>query len=294
MTEVAAVPGVSVFHVGEVTVTQIEERVYRFPILDFIPDATPARLSPHLDWLDAFGVDDVDTMVMPVNGYVLETDGRRILVDTCVGEEHTDSEPTSPFIDRLRLAGFDPAEIDVVVCTHFHYDHVGWNTVVVDGERLPTFANARYLFAREEWNAVKDWTQESSLDEMLQESFDRSVAQIHRTGRCDLVSGGLDITSQVAILPTPGHSPGHIAVSIESDGKAAIITGDAIHHPAQLAIPALATAADDDPRHTVSTREALIDRVLDRDVLLVGSHFGSPGRGFVRSDGGRVVLVPSG
>jgi glyoxylase-like metal-dependent hydrolase (beta-lactamase superfamily II) len=288
----ASISGVDVFRVGDVTITQVQERVYSFPIMGFIPDATPDRLTPHVDWLIDYGVTDVDTMTMPVNGYLLESSGRRILVDTCVGLEHSDSEPTSPFIDRLRRAGFPADSIDLVVCTHFHYDHVGWNTTVVDGERLPTFGRARYLFAKQEWEAVKDWTQGSSLDEQLQESFDRDVAFIVDAGRCDFVSDGFALTPEITILATPGHSPGHLAVAVDSDGHKAIITGDAIHHPVQLVDPALTTAADDLPSAAVRTREGLIDRVMDRDVLLIGSHFGSPGRGFVRSEGGRTRLIP--
>ena len=99
------------FRFGQVTVTRVQERLYTFPIANFMPAATPERLTPHLDWLAQFGVDDVATMAMPVNGYVVESEGRRILVDTCVGVEHSDSEPTSPFIDRLRGAGFAPAAL---------------------------------------------------------------------------------------------------------------------------------------------------------------------------------------
>jgi glyoxylase-like metal-dependent hydrolase (beta-lactamase superfamily II) len=282
--------GIDAFAVGEVTVTQVEERIYSFPIAGFVPGATPDALTPHLDWLRDYGVVDVEQMTMPVNGYLLESEGTRILVDTCVGLEHPDSEPSSPFVDRLQLAGFDPASVDVVVCTHFHYDHVGWNTTLVGEERVPTFRNARYLFARAEWDAVQDWTQSSELDEMLQASFGRQVGFLVDNGLAELTDSALQLTSEVRLLPTPGHSPGHVAVEIVSGGRRAIITGDAVHHPVQLADPSITTEADDDPAGTVTTRTNLIDRILDTDVLLIGSHFGAPGRGYLRTEGSRVVF----
>lgn len=297
----ARVPGVApgpiapgVWQVGDVTITCVEERVYRFPIADFIPEATPDRLAARAEWLAAYGVDDVQMLVMPVNGYVLECGGRRVLVDTCVGLEHSDSEPTSPFLDRLRDRGVDPRDVDTVICTHFHYDHVGWNTVVVDGVRVPTFANARYLFAREEWDAVREWTPSSDLEGMLRESFEREVATVVDAGRAELLRGGFAVTPEISVVPTPGHSPGHVSVAVRSDGAEALITGDAIHHPLQVAEPAVGTTADDDHRTTVATREALVDRLADRPVLLIGSHFGGAGAGFVRHEGAGVVLRPPG
>lgn len=281
-----------VWRVGDVTITRIEERIYRFPILDFIPGATPQRLEADLDWLTDYGVHDVRTMVMPVNGYVLESDGRRVLVDTCVGLEHSDSEPTSPFLDRLRALGFEPSTIDVVVCTHFHYDHVGWNTNVVGGERVPTFTNARYVLGQEEWDAVQQWTPASDLEGMLRESFDREVGTIVARGWADLVTGPTSVTPEVSTVATPGHSPGHVSVAVRSGGAEALITGDAIHHPVQLSATTAGTTADDDQRATVTTREGIIDRLIDRPVLLIGSHFGGAGAGFVRHEDGRVVLRP--
>lgn len=272
------------FDVGSVRVTRVQERIYEFPILDFMPTVTPDRLSAQLDWLQAFAVRDTETMVMPVNGYVVETRGRRILVDTCVGIEHTDSEPTSPFVDRLAEAGFAPESIDVVVCTHFHYDHVGWNTTVDSGRRRPTFPNARYLLARREWEAAADWSASSELEEMLQESFDRDIAFLVQHDAADLVESDASLTEDVSLLGTTGHSPGHVAVVIASEGVEAIITGDSIHHPVQIVEPHHFTTADDDINGAVSTRLNLLDRAYERKSLLIGSHFGGAGRGHVVTD----------
>lgn len=282
------------WQVGDVTITRIEERVYRFPIAQFIPGATPEVLAPRLGWLGDFGVDDLDLLVMPVNGYVLACGDRRILVDTCVGLEHSGSEPASPFVDRLRASGVEPDAVDTVLCTHFHYDHVGWNTTVVGGERVPTFPRARYVFAREEWDAVREWSPTSDLEGMLRESFDREVATVVDAGAAELRSGAFAVSPEVSVVPTPGHSPGHVSVVVRSGGQEALITGDAIHHPVQLALPEVGTTADDDHRATVATREGLIDRLVDRPVLLVGSHFAGAGAGYLRHDGGDVVLRPAG
>lgn len=279
--------------VGNVAVTRVEERIYNFPIKDFIPDATPERLTANLDWLECYGVNDLATMTMPVNGYVLDSGDRRILVDTCVGLEHSESEPESLFLKRMQACGYDPDTIDVVICTHFHYDHIGWNTTVVGAERVPTFRNARYLFAQDEWDGAQEWTQESALEAVLHETFDRHVAFVVTNGRADLVSGEIAITPDVAIIPTPGHTPGHLSVAIKSEGAVALITGDAVHHPLQLAEPTISTTADHDPPTTVATRERLIDWAINQDALIIGSHFSGPGMGYISQKDDRTTFEPT-
>jgi glyoxylase-like metal-dependent hydrolase (beta-lactamase superfamily II) len=283
----------SAFMVGNVAVTRVEERIYSFPIEGFIPEATPQRLASNLDWLATYGVEDLATMTMPVNGYVLDTGDKRILVDTCVGLEHSESEPQSLFLDRLKACGYDPDTFDVIICTHFHYDHIGWNTKLLGRERVPTFANARYVFSQTEWDGAREWTPGTEFEAVLRESFERHVGFIVSNGYADLVSGETAIAREVAIVPTPGHTPGHVSVAIASEGYAALITGDAVHHPLQLAMPTISTTADDDTESTIASRESLIDWAVSNDALIIGSHFSGPGMGYISRDDNRTVFEPT-
>jgi glyoxylase-like metal-dependent hydrolase (beta-lactamase superfamily II) len=271
-------PGSDRWQVGQARITRVEEVTHRLPIEHFLPGATSEVIRPHRGWMSDAQLDDEGMMSIAIAAYVVESRGRRLLVDTCIGPEHPHGRSNSPFMSRLAAAGFLPDSIDAVVCTHFHFDHVGWNTVVVGGERRPTFERATYFFGVDEWKATHD---EAPAD-LLLASVERDVRWVVEAGRAELVAPGHAITDEVSLIPTFGHSPGHLSVHVVSDGAEAVITGDAAHHPLQLAVPHLATTADFDAAAGVVSRERLIDRVLDRDVLVVGTHFGLPSAGYLR------------
>jgi glyoxylase-like metal-dependent hydrolase (beta-lactamase superfamily II) len=160
-----------------------------------------------------------------------------------------------------------------------HVDHVGWNTRLVDGKWLPTFDNADYLFAEDEWNHWK--VEEQEYGPVIEDS----VQPIFDAGRAVLVPGTHRVTDEVVLEPTPGHTPGHVSVHITSQGEEAVITGDMIHHPCQINSPDWSTTADTDQDQSRNTRHSFINRYVDRPVLIIGTHFAGPTAGNIVTDG---------
>jgi glyoxylase-like metal-dependent hydrolase (beta-lactamase superfamily II) len=270
------------WRIGDVTVTRIEEFVPRLALDYLIPGATPAHAQPLRSGMDPRYLADDGTFVLAICGFVVESDGRRSLVDTCIGCEHPRGSADSPFSQRLADAGFAREDIDIVVCTHMHFDHVGWNTTLVDGTRVPTFPEARYLYVKEEWDAMAT----APHDDLLFASVDSQVGWVLEAGIGELVGPTEPLTDEVTLWPTFGHSPGHVSVWIRSGGHEAVITGDAAHHPIQLLDPQLSTrSADADVAEAIKARTRLVEACVDQDVLIVGTHFESPGAGYLRSAG---------
>src|SRR5690606_26648639 len=177
---------------------------------------------------------------------VLESQGKVIVVDTCVGSRPVPgfdnmSNLQLTFLDDLAAAGYPADEVDIVLCTHLHFDHVGWNTRLVDGKWVPTFPNARYLFGRVEY---EHW---DSGARGVAVTFGDAVRPVMEAGLAELVEMDHRIADEVWLEPTPGHSPGHVSVRISSRGVDAVITGDMVHHPVQFAAPHWAMSADGDP-----------------------------------------------
>jgi glyoxylase-like metal-dependent hydrolase (beta-lactamase superfamily II) len=260
------------WQVGEVRVTRIEEAVRQLRIQQLIPSADAERCRLYQPLLSQVQLDAEGVMSLVMCGFVVESRGRRLLIDTCVGPEHPHGDPQSAFLRRLDAAGFPPASIDAVVCTHVHFDHIGWNTMLLDGARHPTFPRAEYFFCQHEWAAVRD----ADHTGVLLGSVGPNVAWLLDSGRASLVAPDHQLTDEVSLLPTFGHSPGHVAVLIQSGGQQAVITGDAVHHPIQLLAPELVTVADADEDQATRSRLALIDRVIDTGAMLLGTHFADP------------------
>lgn len=278
--------GFARWRVGSATVARIDETVQSWPISRLIPAATTEALAPYRGWFDPGHLSATDEMLLNFAGFVIDSSRGRILVDTCIGPEHAAGPGAeSAFLENLCSAGYPPETIDAVVCTHAHFDHVGWNTVVDGGVRRPTFPRARYLFCDAEWESVRDGVEEGNG---LLASVERDVRFVVAAGVADVVPGSHRLSDEVWLLSTPGHSPGHVCVVVESDGTRAIISGDAIHHPVQLTEPEWGTGPDVDPALAASSRAALVDLLADTDTLLIGSHFATPTAGYVRTTGGDV------
>jgi glyoxylase-like metal-dependent hydrolase (beta-lactamase superfamily II) len=208
------------------------------------------------------------------------------VVDTCIGNDKQRdvaawNDLQLPFLDRFRAAGFDPLAVDAVVCTHLHVDHVGWNTSLVDGRWCPTFAESRYLFAGPE---LRHWEQEPFRQ---RPEHDDSIQPVVDAGLVDLVDVDAELAPGVSFLPTPGHTPGHCSVAIESGGERALITGDFMHHAVQVGAPGWRSHFDTDGDAAERTRREFLEANADTDLLVIGTHFGGPGAGRIVSvDGG--------
>jgi glyoxylase-like metal-dependent hydrolase (beta-lactamase superfamily II) len=261
------------------------------------PEATRSLMA-ETPWLRE-GFIDEDGPKLTGHAFVIETNGTRVLVDTGVGNDRTRAVPEwvdmqTPFLHRLIAAGFPPESIDLVITTHLHPDHVGWNTRLVDGKWVPTFPNARYLLDRNEW----DYWSNADSDEHTEQVLADSVRPIVEAGLYDLLelsSGGLDVADGIRLLPTPGHTPGHLAVELTGGNRSAVITGDAIHTPVQLVHPDMSSTLDTDPAEARVSRRRLLDTMAGTNTLLLGTHFPHPtgGRVEAHDEGFRLVTEPT-
>ncbi|MHA7835864.1 MAG: MBL fold metallo-hydrolase [bacterium] len=273
------------WQIGEVRITRVQE-LEAGGIQFILPDATPGNLQ-EIGWLAPDFVDDRGEALASVHALVIETPEQRIVVDTCVGNDKQRSVPTwnelqTRFLDDFREAGFEPESIDAVVCTHLHIDHVGWNTRLVDGRWQPTFPNARYLIGRAEW---AHWN--TDPDPESQVILGDSVRPVIEAGLVDWVESDHRLGPEVWLEPTPGHTPGHVSVRIASQGAEAVITGDLIHHPCQMARPHWSAIVDVDREQALRTRNAFLERHADSRTLVIGTHFPGPTAGHVvREDEG--------
>ena len=271
------------WQIGAVRITRLQE--FEAPGMRFLlPDATPANLTP-IGWLAPY-LDARGEAVGSIHSLVIESGDRRVLVDTCIGNDKPRGRMKlwhmrqGPFLEEMSAAGFPPDTIDTVVCTHLHTDHVGWNTRLVDGKWVPTFARARYLLARPEW---EHWSNED--DEANQTVLADSVRPVFDAGLVDLVDVDHEVAEGVALEPTPGHTPGHVSVHVRSQGEDAVITGDLVHHPCQFAHPEWEDRADSDPDLADRTRRDFMARYADQPTLVIGTHFAGPTAGRLVRDG---------
>ena len=250
----------------------------------FLP-TTRDEVIGRLDWLYPDFATSEGDIVVHFQAFVIEAQGKRIMVDPCVGNDKPRQHPLvamrdGPFLRRLADAGFPRESIDVVLCTHMHVDHCGWNTMLVEGHWVPTFPNARYLFAKAEFaHARADDTGDA------QAIFEDSIRPIFDAGLADLVPPDHVIVEGIRLEPTPGHTPGHCSVAISSRGSEALITGDILHHPLQAAMPHISSHFCWDPEEAVATRRKILDRIASRNAVMLGTHFSGPTAVNIRADG---------
>lgn len=271
-----------------------------------ISKAQPEALA-EIEWLRPHFVDEDGKMLGLVQCFVIEIGGKTVVVDTCVGD-HKDL-PYSPdwhgkvfdLFGKFRSAGFDPDAVDMVLCTHLHLDHVGLNTMLVDGEWVPTFPNARYLFARTEFEYWKSEAEGEVTDpEACERPFDRYRAgfqidqrHVHEQSVQPVVDAGLAMIVDppceplpgIRLVPTTGHTPGHVSVEVSSGDANALITGDSFHHPCQIARAEWATVADFDREASSATRRRMLEELAGTDTLMLGTHFAEPTGGVIVEDG---------
>jgi glyoxylase-like metal-dependent hydrolase (beta-lactamase superfamily II) len=290
---------ISQWRLGDVLVTKVVETEMQRSAAASLPNTDEDRLQS-LPWLNDGSAFHDGQIRFSFHTLVIECPTRTIVVDTCFGNDK--SRPGMsycdnlklPFLERLALAGFRRESIDTVICTHFHPDHIGWNTMLVDGQWQPTFPRARYLFAGKE---LAHWSKQFGdsraaprTDSMAAAYFD-SIRPIVNGGLVDLVGTRHRLCDQVVLLPTPGHTPGHVSVLIESRGEFALVTGDAIHHPCQLADLRWSSGFDFDAAQAARTRRAILETAVETHALVIGTHWAGASASYVARDGDAYRLV---
>ena len=258
------------------------------------PDLDPREVDRHRSWLEPTHLKG-NAIQLVIRSIVMEVDGRRILIDACVGE-HKD-RPTRPmfnqrkdvdFIAKLAQLGLAPEDIDVVLCTHLHVDHVGWNTKLDNGRWVPTFPNARYLFGRKE---LDFWMAQPDRAAVGGGSLVDSVIPIVEAKRCDLVDDGHDLGRGLSLCALPGHTPGQLGLDVQRGKDRAFFVGDAIHSPIQVVYPHISTGFDTSKEDARATRTAFLEAAADDNRWLVPCHFRGPIGHRIQRDGASFKLA---
>lgn len=273
--------------VGKIVIERIVESICtEFDPLSFFPGTTPDDWARHRGWMlqQPQALEPVSgNLVLSIQAFLVRTRRHTILIDTCVGDHK--ARPLRPFwnlqrldtfLPRLAAAGVSPESVDYVMCTHLHGDHVGWNTQLRDGRWVPTFANARYIFGRQEWESLQALHRTIPQPHLVD-----SVLPVIEAGQAQLVSNDFALDDEVWLELTPGHTPGHVSILLASQGAEAVVTGDCIHSPVQCLEPGWIMRADSDPELAKTTRLNFLERYSDSKVLVCATHFPQPSFGRV-------------
>jgi glyoxylase-like metal-dependent hydrolase (beta-lactamase superfamily II) len=273
--------------IGKVEVVRIVE-IFELPDINGILFQSCSRenVLQH-PWLVPNYAASDGSLKMNFQAFAVRAGDRHIMVDTCIGNDKHRLAPIfnrlqSTFLEDLTFAGFPVELIDTVLCTHLHLDHVGWNTRW-DGSRwVPTFSKARYLFNRADWSFIHSLLgkQEAETDHVPD-----SLQPVYDANLVDFVPTDHRVCPEIHLEPTPGHTPGHVSVRIDSEGHRAVITGDIMHHPVQCAVPDLKTNFCNDDVQAIRTRRAFLERYQDRSAYVIGSHFCDPTGGWIVREG---------
>ncbi len=275
--------------VGDVTVTRIVE-VWDFQdnINMTVSDATPEEVIA-LEWLHPHFATPEGQQRMNFQGFVVQTPTKNIVVDSCIGagrEREFDVFCDLPegFLEDLESLGITREDVDIVMCTHLHFDHVGWNTYKdpETGEYKPTFPNARYLFGQKEYEA---WQEIRNDGVHHPGHMIECVDPIVEAGMADFIEPDHRICEELFCEPSHGHTPGHVHVCIESNGERGVITGDLMHHPIQCAMPHRTATFDMDKDAGRESRMRFVGKYADSGVLVIGAHFAEPTAGHIRTHG---------
>jgi glyoxylase-like metal-dependent hydrolase (beta-lactamase superfamily II) len=274
------------FSVGDLSIHRIIEQETTFlPAREMLPDLTPELLAENRGWMQKAGaLDDTDTLVLCFQSYIVKTPHHTILIDSCIGNDKP--RPLRPkwnmktddtYMRALKAAGLSVNDIDFVMCTHLHVDHVGWNTRLENGRWVPTFPKARYVFAKGEYDY---WAEQNAKAEVP--PFADSVLPVVEAKQSQIVTHDFALGDHGRILPTPGHTPGHVAFTFGRGKDDVVFAGDLMHTPLQTLYPELSPKFDVDPKQAGATRRNFLQRYCDTDTLCCTAHFPSPSAGKIR------------
>jgi len=280
---------------GRMRIHKVHEMESPVPLLSQLPGTTTADLARLRGWYDQpdeiTADPETSLMTFAVHSWVIEIDGKVILIDTCDGNHKNRlieavHQLDTPYLANLRGAGFAPEDIDMVMCTHLHFDHVGWNTRLENGRWVPTFPRARYIFGRRDFEYFQQGPQG---EEPHHEAFLDSIVPVMEAGQGELVDEDFvahrEVGDGVWLEPAFGHSPGCCVVGAQADGAPALFWGDVVHHPVQLIRHDLPFAFDADPAAASRVRRETLARAADDELMCFPAHFRRTSAGRVRRDG---------
>ncbi len=249
--------------------------------------STPEALDRHKDWLMPHFLTPEYKLLMSIHTYVVKTKRHTILVDMCFGnnkQRGANARATNmntPFLENLAKAGAPAEKVDYVLCTHLHNDHVGWNTKLQNGRWVPTFPNAKYLMSKKEYGY---WSGRKEGD-FSYDSFVESVLPVVEAGKATFVDSDYVIEDEVRLEPAAGHTPGQVALKVNSKKKEAVLCGDLMHHPAQIGEPDWNIPYDVDPAGTRQARRDFFKKYADTGAFVLPAHFADPTVGQIISKG---------
>ena len=279
------------WHFGDVRVDRILE--FERPLLppqQLFPTSTSDAIDRHRHWLEPRLLDPSSgLLVIAFHSFLIRSNGLTILVDTCGGNDKPRPQKLRyhmgrwPYLENLARIGIAPEDVDYVLCTHLHVDHVGWNTRLVEGRWVPTFPRAKYPFAHLEW----DYWQEHYRTPTFTDDpyYIDSILPVIEAGQAEFVESEYVFNAEVWLDPTPGHTPGHVCVHVRSRGRECVMSGDLMHHAAQCAEPDWSSCFCVDPARARSTRRSFLQRYENSPVIILPAHFPTPTAGTIRRAG---------
>jgi glyoxylase-like metal-dependent hydrolase (beta-lactamase superfamily II) len=270
-----------------------EERAYN-TIDRFLPNLGDERLAANLDWFAGNGyMPEARTVFLSYHCFLMETPEHKVLIDTCIGNDKTipvrdswNHRHDTRWTEEFAATGVAFEDIDYVLCTHLHADHVGWNTRLQGGKYVPAFPNARHVLLGTEYEFTRTWLGTHGTDHPLASvytaSFAESVTPLMDAGMIDLVDVDTTVAGCFRFILTPGHTPGHVAVVAGRDRDAVVFTGDLIHSPIQALYPEIVMPTDDEPALAARTRLEFLQRFSGSETLVATMHFPAPSVGYLK------------
>ena len=260
-----------------------------YPTAQMLPDSSAEAIARHHGWLKPhFWDESTGDIGSRIQTFVVRTPRHTVLVDTGVGNgKARASNPVwnlreGSYLDDLAAAGVTPEQVDYVLCTHLHVDHVGWNTRLVNGHWVPTFPHAKYVMGGEEWQF---WKHERDTGKEEWGCIDDSVLPIVAAGQAVLVDDDYAVDEYLRFEPSRGHTPGHLSLRLTTPAGTAVFSGDLMHRTVQVAEPQWSSQFCHDAAHAARTRKEFVERHADTGTLILPAHFPAPGY-IVRAPGG--------
>lgn len=272
------------FQIGAASVVRIEESYEaNFEAATFFPDWRPEIVDAHRHWMVPNHYDTASGWIkLSVHSWLIRIGGRTVLIDGCVGNHKPRPlRPkwhmmNTPYLDRLAAAGVRPQDVDMVMCTHLHMDHVGWNTRLENGRWVPTFPKARYVFSRADYDHYLALDRDPEKGPVNQGSFRDSVLPVVESGQADMIAGAHTLDEHLSITPYPGHTPGTVGIDLDSQGRKAMFIGDILHHVIQIYHPEWNSFACGEAVGARQSRRKVLECCADSGALLMPAHFGDP------------------